>query len=173
MPPNCWQATASGLSSYDSMVTYFFNFMASFLSWCGGLFLLSFSGGCGPVEHRTDAELLSVDAPEEHYLAQYSSGQHDSTQTQLIIRPDSTFILQITPPKGSADQVYSGRLTATDKQYQLFFPDTIAHFNELITPVHADASVVAYPDYSVVLDRKLRQLYVRNTLLTADSAGRP
>ncbi|MGB3780741.1 MAG: hypothetical protein WA960_20420 [Tunicatimonas sp.] len=147
--------------------------MASFLSWCGGLLLLGFFGGCGPVEQRADAALPPVDPPEAHYLAQYSSGQHDSTQTQLILRPDSTFTLQITPPKGSADQVYSGKLTTTDKQYQLFFPDTIAHFNELITPVHADASVVAYPDYSVVLDKKLRQLYVRNNLLTTDSTGQP
>ena len=68
-------------------------------------------------------------------------------------------------------RVFSGKLEIVEARYRLFFPDTITRFNELITPVHADASVVTYPDYSVVLDEKLRQLYVRNTLLTADSVG--
>ena len=146
--------------------------MANFLPWCGGLILAGLFGSCGPTERRADAKPTPVDPPEAHYLAHYSSGQPGSTQAQLMLRSDSTFVLRITSLKDSADRAYSGKLSVTDKQYQLFFPDTIARFNELITPVHADASVVAYPDYSVVLDKKLRQLYVRDMLITVDSVDR-
>ena len=62
-----------------------------------------------------------------------------------------------------------GKLTITDDHYRLFFPDTVAQFNELITPIHHDASIVAYPDGSVALDRALTQFYIRGSLVTQDT----
>ena len=57
-----------------------------------------------------------------------------------------------------------GKLAITEDHYQLSFPDTVAQLNELITPVHPDASVVVYPDGSVALDRALTQFYVRGDI---------
>ncbi len=147
--------------------------MLHFLRWVGLLLIATLLGGCGFNESPPASEPPAAYPSEELLLARFSSDSHDSTSVLLSLRSDSTFLLQITSQRGSGFSTFSGKLEVGQERYRLFFPDTIAHFNELITPVHHDASVVVYPDYSVVLDKKLRQLYVRNTLLTADSAGRP
>ncbi len=127
--------------------------------------------GCGGARERPRSSgNTSEEIPEAAPLRTFTS---ETTQTRLLLRSDSTFLLQITPRYSSMDSSFSGEFEVAKERYRLFFPDTIARFNELITPVHGDASVVVYPDYSVVLDKKLRQLYVRNTLLTADSATYP
>jgi hypothetical protein len=145
--------------------------MLIFRRWLGVLLIAPIVGSCGFNESPTASEPVAVRTPEEPLLARFSSDPHDSTAVLLQLRPDGSFRLQIAPQRDSVTQTFSGKLEVAQERYRLFFPDTIAHFNELITPVHRDASVVVYPDYSVVLDKKLRQLYVKNTLLTADSAG--
>ena len=145
--------------------------MLIFRRWLGVLLIATIVGSCGFSEPPAASESVSARTPEEPLLARFSSDPHDSTRVLLSLRPDSTFLLQITPRRDSVASTFSGKLEIAQERYRLFFPDTIVHFNGLITPVHRDASVVVYPDYSVVLDKKLRQLYVRNTLLTADSAG--
>lgn len=147
--------------------------MPHFLRWVGVLLITTIFGGCGLNESPPASESIAARPPEEPLLARFSSDPHDSTVVLLRLRPDSTFLLQIASQRDAAATNFSGKLEVVQERYRLFFPDTIAHFNELITPVHRDASVVVYPDYSVVLDRKLRQLYVRNTLLTADSVSYP
>jgi hypothetical protein len=97
----------------------------------------------------------------------------DTSEARLLLRADSTFVLTVSLPDQAQPQVVSGRLRIADDHYRLFFTDTLAGFNKLLTPVHTDASVVAYPDYSVVLDKKLRQLYVKGTLVAADSVSQP
>ncbi len=112
----------------------------------------------------------SAAATEAKALRTFTS---DTAQTRLLLRADSTFVLEMSGVGQGALQSITGRLKITDAHYRLFFPDTVARFNELITPVHTDASVVAYPDYSVVLDKKLRQLYVKGVLVSADTTGQP
>ena len=94
----------------------------------------------------------------------------DTTPTRLLLRADSTFTLEAAAVGQAAPM--SGKMVITQDHYRLFFPNTTAHFNELITSVHPDGSVVAYPDYSVALDKELRQVYVHHVLLTADSTAR-
>ena len=147
--------------------------MLYFHRWVSALFVATLFGSCGLNEPSATSEPVAASPPAEPLLARFSSDSHDSTGVLLRLRLDSTFLLQITPRGGGTSSTFSGKLAVVKERYQLFFPDTIAHLNELITPVHPDASVVVYPDYSVVLDKKLRQLYVRNTLLTADSASHP
>ena len=141
--------------------------------WVRLLLIATVFGGCGFNESPTASEPSAAHPPEKLLLAHYASDPRDSTGVILSLHSDSTFLLQITPQRGAGSSTFSGRLEIVEERYRLFFPDTIARFNDLITPVHHDASVVVYPDYSVVLDKKLRQLYVRNTLLTADSADPP
>lgn len=97
----------------------------------------------------------------------------DTSEARLLLRTDSTFVLTVPPADQVRPRVVTGRLHIADNHYRLFFTDTLAGFNKLLTPVHTDASVVAYPDYSVVLDKKLRQLYVKGTLVAADTVSQP
>lgn len=147
--------------------------MTNFLPWCGGLFLIGFFGQCGSVDRPESPRSAAADPPAARHLVRYLSDPRDSGRVELILRADSTFVLQITAQNEPVIRTFSGSLAVTDTRYQLFFPDTTTHFNELITPVHADASVITYPDYSVVLDKKLRQFYVRDVLITADSVDVP
>ncbi|MGB3851581.1 MAG: hypothetical protein WA958_16555 [Tunicatimonas sp.] len=97
----------------------------------------------------------------------------DTSEARLLLRTDSTFVLTVPPVDQVQPHVVTGRLNIADDHYRLFFTDTLAGFNKLLTSVHTDASVVAYPDYSVVLDKKLQQLYVKGALVTADSVSQP
>lgn len=128
---------------------------------------------CGTSERprsSAPASSTSANAPDAAPLRIFSS---DTTRGRLLLRADSTFVLELPSANLDSSPTISGKLAITDDHYHLFFSDTIAHFNELLTAVHPDASLVAYPDYSVVLDKKLRQLYVRGTLVRADTIEQP
>ncbi len=78
----------------------------------------------------------------------------DTSEARLLLRTDSTFVLTVPLTNQVQPHVVTGRLHIADDHYRLFFTDTLAGFNKLLTSVHTDASVVAYPDYSVVLEQK-------------------
>ncbi len=110
-------------------------------------------------------------ARETTALAIFSSEADDSIQVELRLQADSTFLLEMTPRQAPV-QTIRGALEIADERYRLLFPDTVAHLNELITPVHPDASVIVYPDYSVALDKALTQLYVRGVLVSIDTLAK-
>ena len=98
-------------------------------------------------------------------LATFSSAADSSEQVRLQLYTDSTFELGFSSEQHRQARKIEGKLAITDDHYQLFFPDTVAHLNELLTPVHHDASVVVYPDGSIALDRALTQLFAEGTLI--------
>ena len=106
-----------------------------------------------------------IEAVAKPALVTFSSAFDDSAQIRLRLYADSTFQLALTSP----ERTLQGKLTITADHYQLFFSDTLTALNELITPVHPDASVVVYPDGSVALDKALTQFYVRGQLVTSDT----
>lgn len=103
-------------------------------------------------------------------LTTFSSTPDDSLTVRLLLQADSTFFLSISDEEASPTRSMQGRLSIAEDHYRLFFPDTVTQLNELMMPVHQDASVVVYPDHSVVLDRTLDQFYVHSTLVSKDTA---
>ena len=137
--------------------------------WCS-ILLIASSIGCQSSDQNAIA--LRSSSPQKNpalAFTTFSSASTDATQTQLLLYPDSTFQLLLPSSSGSAVRDIQGELTIAEDHYQLFFPDTISQLNELVTPVHPDASVVVYPDGSVALDKALRQFYVRGKLVTNDT----
>ena len=120
----------------------------------------------GERESRADA------TKEAAVLATFSSNAGDSVQIRLRLQSDSTFLLEMVLRKASFPQNIRGPLEITEERYRLFFPDSVAQLNELITPVHPDASVIVYPDYSVALDKALTQFYVRGVLVSSDTLAK-
>ena len=103
-------------------------------------------------------------------FATFSSTPEASEQIRLQLYSDSTFQLEFPSEKRAADRSIQGRLAIVEDHYQLFFPDTVARINQLITPVHPDASVVVYPDGSVALDKALTQFFVKGQLIKIDTS---
>lgn len=132
--------------------------------WAIGLLLV--------VSCQSDQKAITLQASSrgaETAFATFSSAPNASEQIDLYLYEDSTFQLAFAAPKNSANRILQGKLVIAEDHYQLFFPDTVAQLNELITPVHPDASVVVYPDGSVALDKALAQFYVRGTLVANDT----
>ena len=120
--------------------------------------------GCQSSEHK----IITLRAGGKAFTT-FSSAPEEPAQVRLQLLTDSTFRLSVIPHEGASSQDMQGRLSVSDGHYQLFFPDTVSQLNQLITPVHPDASVVVYPDRSVALDKTLTQFYVRGTLVTSDT----
>ena len=115
-----------------------------------------------------DSPVIKLTPVEAETLVAFSSAPSDSARVSLRLNADSTFLLDIETSSAPPQRI-GGALRMAPGQYQLFFPDSTDRLNELITPVHQDASVVVYPDGSVALDRALDQFYVRRILVTKDS----
>lgn len=149
--------------------------MQTILRHCLLWLVIILIGSCGPADRPplTTPTLPGKRSVAPPAIAALHAFTSDTTQTRLLLRADSTFVLETASAGQTAPVTMSGRLAITATHYHLFFPDTMAHFNELITSVHPDGSVVAYPDYSVALDKKLRQLYVNSVLVTANSVAHP
>ena len=149
--------------------------MQTIISFCCMLWLAGMIG-CQSSEQKSftlqEGERSANHREEKNTLASFSSDSSDSVQVRLLLWADSTYLLEVAPRKASPAHDLRGKLAIAKDHYQLFFPDTVAQLNELITPVHHDASVAVYPDHSVVLDKALTQFYVRGVLVTSDTSAR-
>ena len=123
--------------------------------------------GCQSSDQKTFT-LRAPASSEKAALASFSSSLGDSATVALRLQKDSTFILEAGTRQAPTRRI-EGKLEITEERYRLFFPDTVDRLNELITPIHSDASVIVYPDYSVALDKALTQFYVRGVLVHRDT----